>query len=88
MSLIRSVPRRHRREQDLPGGRGLPGRYSVARLVALLTLDQKSRGVEVIVLDNAQCRDLMDKFITAHPELWSVEPWMAAVAKPGTPNPS
>jgi cytosine/creatinine deaminase len=42
----------------------------------------KSRGVEVVVLDNAECRELMDKFCSSHPELWSVEPWMAGVAKP------
>jgi cytosine/creatinine deaminase len=30
----------------------------------------KSRGVEVIVLDNAECYDLMQKFIRERPEDW------------------
>jgi len=30
----------------------------------------KSRGVEVVVLDNAECRQLMETFIENNPELW------------------
>jgi cytosine deaminase len=31
----------------------------------------RSRGVDVIVVDNEQCRRLMEQFIEAHPELWA-----------------
>jgi cytosine deaminase len=31
----------------------------------------RSRGVEVIVLDDAECVALMDEFIAAEPELWN-----------------
>ncbi|RDV27415.1 nucleoside deaminase [Alteromonas aestuariivivens] len=31
----------------------------------------KSRGVEVIVLDNPQCKALMQKFMQRHPEEWA-----------------
>ena len=31
----------------------------------------RSRGVEVTVLDDAECRALMDDFIAANPELWA-----------------
>ena len=31
----------------------------------------KSRGVEVIVVDNQECKDLMASFITNNPELWN-----------------
>jgi cytosine deaminase len=31
----------------------------------------KARGVEVIVLDDERCKELMTKFITEHPELWN-----------------
>jgi len=31
----------------------------------------QSRGVEVVNLDSAECRALMDEFITAHPEIWN-----------------
>jgi cytosine/creatinine deaminase len=30
----------------------------------------RSRGVEVINLDSAECKGLMDAFIAAHPEIW------------------
>lgn len=30
----------------------------------------KSRGVEVVVLDDPECKALMDKFIAEKPELW------------------
>jgi cytosine/creatinine deaminase len=30
----------------------------------------KSRGVEVVVLDNRECRQLMETFIVNNPELW------------------
>jgi cytosine/creatinine deaminase len=32
----------------------------------------RQRGVEVVVLDNADCRQLMDKFIAEKPQLWYV----------------
>jgi creatinine deaminase len=31
----------------------------------------KSRGVEVIVVDNAECKSMMDEFIAKNPEEWS-----------------
>ena len=31
----------------------------------------QSRGVEVVVVDNQECRHLMEKFINQHPELWN-----------------
>ena len=31
----------------------------------------KSRGVDVIVLDNQECKDLMKHFISKNPELWN-----------------
>jgi cytosine deaminase len=31
----------------------------------------RSRGVEVINLDSAECKALMDEFIAAHPEIWN-----------------
>jgi len=31
----------------------------------------RSRGVEVVVMDDAECRQLMDRFIAAQPELWN-----------------
>lgn len=31
----------------------------------------RSRGVEIIVLDNVECRQLMQRFINEHPELWN-----------------
>ncbi|MGC8536265.1 MAG: nucleoside deaminase [Rhizomicrobium sp.] len=30
----------------------------------------RSRGVEVVVLNHLQCRELMQKFIGLHPEVW------------------
>jgi cytosine deaminase len=30
----------------------------------------RSRGVEVVVVDNQECRQLMEQFIEANPELW------------------
>jgi hypothetical protein len=32
----------------------------------------KQRGVEVVVLDNAECRELMEKFIAEKPDDWLV----------------
>lgn len=32
----------------------------------------RSRGVEVVVLDDPRCKELMDRFIAEKPELWSV----------------
>jgi creatinine deaminase len=31
----------------------------------------RENGVEVIDLDNRECRDLMETFIAAHPEIWN-----------------
>ena len=31
----------------------------------------RSRGVEVVNLDSAECKALMDEFIAAHPEIWN-----------------
>jgi len=31
----------------------------------------KDRGVEVLVLDDKRCKELMDTFITQNPELWN-----------------
>jgi len=31
----------------------------------------RSRGVEVINLDSAECKSLMDEFIAAHPDIWN-----------------
>jgi cytosine/creatinine deaminase len=31
----------------------------------------RSRGVEVVNLDSAECKALMDQFIAAHPEIWN-----------------
>lgn len=31
----------------------------------------RSRGVEVVVVDDAECRELMEKFIADNPELWN-----------------
>jgi cytosine deaminase len=30
----------------------------------------RERGVEVVNLDNAECKQLMDDFIAEHPEIW------------------
>jgi len=30
----------------------------------------KQRGIEVIVLENKECQDLMNKFIEQKPEVW------------------
>ena len=31
----------------------------------------RSRGVEVVVLDDARCRSLMERFIAAQPQVWN-----------------
>lgn len=31
----------------------------------------RQRGVEVVVVDDARCRELMDRFIAEKPELWN-----------------
>lgn len=31
----------------------------------------KSRGVEIVVMNNMECKALMNKFITDHPHLWN-----------------
>ncbi len=31
----------------------------------------QSRGVKIVVADNQECRQLMEKFINEHPELWN-----------------
>ena len=30
----------------------------------------KQRGIEVVVLENAECMDLMQRFMTEKPEVW------------------
>lgn len=30
----------------------------------------KSKGIEVVVLDDARCKELMDKFATEKPDVW------------------
>jgi cytosine/creatinine deaminase len=30
----------------------------------------RTRGVEVVIADDAECRELMDTFIARHPEIW------------------
>jgi cytosine deaminase len=32
----------------------------------------KQRGVEVVVMENEECRDMMKRFIKKHPDIWSV----------------
>lgn len=31
----------------------------------------KSKGVEIIIMDNQECKDIMEKFIAEKPELWN-----------------
>jgi cytosine deaminase len=31
----------------------------------------KSKGVEIILMDNQECKDIMEKFIAEKPELWN-----------------
>lgn len=31
----------------------------------------QSRGVRIVVVDNQECRQLMEKFINEHPDLWN-----------------
>lgn len=31
----------------------------------------RSRGVDLEIVDSAECRELMQRFMTAHPELWN-----------------
>jgi cytosine deaminase len=31
----------------------------------------RSRGVELVVVDNLECRQLMETFIKEHPDLWN-----------------
>ena len=31
----------------------------------------KSKGVEIIMMDNQECKDIMEKFIAEKPELWN-----------------
>ncbi|KAK0632279.1 hypothetical protein B0T14DRAFT_503767 [Immersiella caudata] len=33
----------------------------------------KQRGVEVVVLDDTSCRELMEQFIDESPELWCID---------------
>lgn len=43
----------------------------------------RSRGVEVVVVGDARCKELMDKFIAEKPELW----WVVSQALPSYPTP-
>lgn len=48
----------------------------------------RSRGVEVVVLDDKDCTALMDKFIEEKPELWYVvESFFLFLFSPGHQNP-
>ncbi len=40
----------------------------------------KSRGVNVVVVDNQECRQLMERFIKSHPELWNEDIGESGVA--------
>ncbi len=40
----------------------------------------RSRGVEVVVVDNQECVDLMREFIRKHPDLWNED-----IGEPGEP---
>ena len=31
----------------------------------------RSRGVQIVVVDDSECRKLMEEFITKHPDLWN-----------------
>ena len=31
----------------------------------------KSKGIEIVIMDNQECKDIMDKFIAEKPELWN-----------------
>lgn len=42
----------------------------------------RSRGVEVVVVGDARCKELMDKFIAEKPELW----WVISHALPSSPS--
>jgi cytosine deaminase len=33
----------------------------------------QSRGIEVVVMDNQECKELMEKFIKEKPEVWYVD---------------
>ena len=33
----------------------------------------KSKGIEVVILDNAECKDLMKRFIEEKPRVWCAE---------------
>lgn len=40
----------------------------------------KSRGVNVVVVDNQECRQLMERFIKSHPEIWNEDIGESGVA--------
>jgi creatinine deaminase len=35
----------------------------------------KQRGIEVVILENKEMQDLMEKFIKEKPEVWYVHTW-------------
>jgi hypothetical protein len=37
----------------------------------------KSKGIEVVVIDDAECKSLMDQFIAKYPSEWLVFPAIA-----------
>lgn len=61
----------------MPPGTGACLLYGISRVVigenkTFLGGEEylKQRGVEVVVLDNAECKALMDRFIAEKPEVW------------------
>lgn len=66
-----------RASKPLPPGTGACLLYGISRVVigenkTFLGGEEylKQRGVEVVVVDNAECKALMDKFIAEKPEVW------------------
>jgi creatinine deaminase len=62
---------------DLHAGTGACILYGISRVVigenkTFLGGERylKQRGVEVVVLDDQECKDLMEKFISANPHVW------------------
>lgn len=72
-------PHRRLREREITIGTGACLLYGISRVVIAENKNfvggeayLRSRGVEVVVLDDKECTALMDKFIEEKPELWYV----------------